>query len=154
MNSVIILLSSNVNPYVVLHGKFWHMYVQSMKVKFLIGVHCSIAVKSFQCSDSVRFSRVTKGLGMINGAGGGPLQAFCRSITFTSALLLSFKFYPYIRVALRDKVLAPPRLLPAGAYLRQRRNAVFSACSVVYLVVYMSGLCAHEMAKNRQNCYR
>jgi len=48
---------------------------------------------------------------MINRAGGSPLQAFCRSsITFTSALLLSSKFYPYVRVALRDKVLAPPRL--------------------------------------------
>ena len=32
------------------------------------------------------------------------------STTFTSALLLSSKLYPYIRVALRDKVVAPPRL--------------------------------------------
>ena len=51
---------------------------------------CNTAVKSFQCSDSARLSRVTKGLDMINRAGGGSLQAFCRSsTTFTSALLLS-----------------------------------------------------------------
>ena len=49
---------------------------------------CNIAVKSFQCSDPVRLSRVTKRLGMMNRAGGGPLQAFCRSsTTFTSTLL-------------------------------------------------------------------
>ena len=41
---------------------------------------------------------------MLNKAGGGPLHAFCRSsTTFTSALPLSHKFYPYTRVARRNK---------------------------------------------------
>ena len=70
---------------------------------------CNIVVVKI-VSDPVRRSRVTKVLDMINRAGGGPLQAFYRSsTTFTSAMLLSSKFHPYIRVGLRDKVLAPPR---------------------------------------------
>ena len=59
----------------------------------------AIAVKPFWFSDPLRRSRVTKVLDMINRPGGGPLQAFCRSsTTFTSTLLWSSKFCPYVPV--------------------------------------------------------
>ena len=38
VNSVIHTVSSNINPHVALYGKFWHMYVESVQVKFLIRV--------------------------------------------------------------------------------------------------------------------
>ena len=82
---------------------------------------------------------------MINRAGGGPLQAFCSSsTTFTSALLLSSTFYPYIRVALRDKVLAPPRLKVAGlsridSSLPDHVKLIFYYLSLFHLSVFFVG---------------
>ena len=85
---------------------------------------------------------MTKCQDVIDRAGGGPLQAFCRSsTTFTSALLLSSKFYPCIRAALRDKVLAPPRLNVAELSLYSinlclRPMTMETPCSKVILLNY------------------
>ena len=87
---------------------------------------------------------MTKGLDVINRTGGGPLKAFCRSsTTFTSALPL-IEFYPYIRVALRDKVLAPPRLKVAGlsridSSLPDHVKLIFYYLSLFHLSVFFVG---------------
>ena len=90
---------------------------------------------SFSCDKSVD---------MINWAGGGPLQAFCRSsTTFTSALLWSSKFYPYIRVGLRDKVMAAPRLNVAGLSLYSTHLFLIMLTSFYDLPLFhLSGFCA------------
>ena len=98
-------------------GNIWYIYVQSVHVKFFICLcnYCGKIMWRFRSRTSLSCDK-SSGHDKIL-ASGGPLllQVFFRSITtFTSALL--FYLLPasstrtYILVALREKVMAPPRL--------------------------------------------